>query len=80
MRAPDDEKLRVVRGTASPEELAAVTVVLLTLVHRRPPAPAGHGPVGRARWEVEGGGRGATSWQRGPTDGFGARPCCEQHG
>jgi hypothetical protein len=42
--------LRVERGAAEPEELAAVTAVLLARAAAQPPAMAGDGARPKARW------------------------------
>ncbi|GHG42574.1 acyl-CoA carboxylase subunit epsilon [Streptomyces hydrogenans] len=79
MSGPGGEELRVVRGAASPEELAAVTAVLLAVTRNRPADAEGTAPgataPGGTRWRTEGGVRDAASWQRASGDGFGGRPC-----
>ncbi|MFD8548120.1 acyl-CoA carboxylase epsilon subunit [Streptomyces sp. NPDC059649] len=58
--------IRVEKGQASEEELAALTAVLLARAAHRPAAPAGPRATA-ARWrrlERQTGFHGATSWQR----------------
>ncbi|CAL9549412.1 acyl-CoA carboxylase epsilon subunit [Streptomyces sp. enrichment culture] len=62
----DPSLLRVEKGHAAPEELAALTAVLLARANARPAAPA-HRPrstVGWRRLERQSGFRAAHSWQR----------------
>ncbi|MFD8395096.1 acyl-CoA carboxylase subunit epsilon [Streptomyces sp. NPDC059680] len=55
--------LRVERGTATEEELAALTVVLLALRGRRPAEDTQPRPVDGPRWWWRPGGyRGSRSW------------------
>ncbi|MEE1757002.1 acyl-CoA carboxylase subunit epsilon [Streptomyces sp. SP18CS02] len=57
--------LRVEKGHAGPEELAAITAVLLARANARPDAPAVHGrsTAGWRRLERQPGFRTAHSWQ-----------------
>jgi hypothetical protein len=58
---------RVVRGTPTAEELAALTVVLLAAATPDGPNPPGARPRSFARWhrlERVGGFEGARTWQR----------------
>ncbi|MFE1773923.1 MULTISPECIES: acyl-CoA carboxylase epsilon subunit [unclassified Streptomyces] len=60
------DSIRVEKGQASEEELAALTAVLLARAAHRPAAPAGPRATA-ARWrrlERQSGFHGATSWQR----------------
>ncbi|MGG7571286.1 acyl-CoA carboxylase epsilon subunit [Streptomyces sirii] len=60
------DSIRVEKGQASEEELAALTAVLLARAAHRPVAPAGPRATA-ARWrrlERQSGFHGATSWQR----------------
>ncbi|MFE0193097.1 acyl-CoA carboxylase epsilon subunit [Streptomyces sp. NPDC058989] len=64
--APRTDSIRVEKGQASEEELAALTAVLLARAAHRPAAPAGPRATA-ARWrrlERQSGFHGATSWQR----------------
>jgi Acyl-CoA carboxylase epsilon subunit len=50
---PDERALRVVRGHATDEEIAAVTAVVSALLASRPPGagqPAAAGPPARSAW------------------------------
>ncbi|MEV5486327.1 MULTISPECIES: acyl-CoA carboxylase epsilon subunit [Streptomyces] len=62
------DSIRVEKGQASEEELAALTAVLLARAAHRPTAAAPAGPhATAARWrrlERQNGFHGATSWQR----------------
>ncbi|MDT0455424.1 acyl-CoA carboxylase epsilon subunit [Streptomyces sp. DSM 41527] len=62
------DSIRVEKGQASEEELAALTAVLLARAAHRPAAAAPSRPhATAARWrrlERQGGFHGATSWQR----------------
>ncbi|MFF8783478.1 acyl-CoA carboxylase epsilon subunit [Streptomyces sp. NPDC015125] len=62
------DSIRVEKGQASEEELAALTAVLLARAAHRPAAAAPAGPhATAARWrrlERQSGFHGATSWQR----------------
>ncbi|MGW1379826.1 acyl-CoA carboxylase epsilon subunit [Streptomyces sp. NPDC002446] len=61
-----NDSIRVEKGQASEEELAALTAVLLARAAHRPAAPAGPRATA-ARWrrlERQTGFHGATSWQR----------------
>ncbi|MCZ1007318.1 acyl-CoA carboxylase epsilon subunit [Streptomyces lydicus] len=62
------DSIRVEKGQASEEELAALTAVLLARAAHRPAAAASSCPhATAARWrrlERQGGFHGATSWQR----------------
>ncbi|MFH9758042.1 acyl-CoA carboxylase subunit epsilon [Streptomyces anulatus] len=44
--------VRVLRGNPTPEELAAVTVMLVTLASRRGEAPPERPPAGGAAWKA----------------------------
>ncbi|MFJ3214145.1 acyl-CoA carboxylase epsilon subunit [Streptomyces flaveolus] len=59
--------LRIERGRASDEELAALTAVLLLALQQRAATDTDHrpaGPAGRARWSRRPSGhRGSRSWQ-----------------
>ncbi|WP_030866250.1 acyl-CoA carboxylase subunit epsilon [Streptomyces sp. NRRL S-37] len=62
MSTPD---IRVEKGDAGPEEVAAITAILLARAAARPAAPAHHGRA-RAGWrrlEREGGFRAPHSWR-----------------
>ena len=56
--------LRVERGTASEEDLAALTAVLLAL-RARPARPAPHRPAGTPHWGHRP--AGYQGWRAGPT-------------
>ncbi|MEU8684720.1 acyl-CoA carboxylase epsilon subunit [Streptomyces sp. NPDC048611] len=61
------DSIRVEKGQASEEELAALTAVLLARAAHRPAAVPAHPRATAARWrrlERQGGFHGATSWQR----------------
>ncbi|MFJ9418395.1 acyl-CoA carboxylase epsilon subunit [Streptomyces sp. NPDC101227] len=67
MKSPADQPIRVEKGQASEEELAALTAVLLARAAHRPTAAAVGPRHTAARWrrlERQGGFHGATSWQR----------------
>ncbi|MEU6106731.1 acyl-CoA carboxylase subunit epsilon [Streptomyces flaveolus] len=56
--------LRIERGRASDEELAALTAVLMLALQQRAATDTGHRPAGRARWSRRPSGhRGSRSWQ-----------------
>ncbi|MFG2136207.1 acyl-CoA carboxylase epsilon subunit [Streptomyces sp. NPDC048650] len=62
-----DRPIRVEKGQASEEELAALTAVLLARAAHRPAAVVAGPRHTAARWrrlERQGGFHGATSWQR----------------
>ncbi|MFF2926445.1 acyl-CoA carboxylase epsilon subunit [Streptomyces celluloflavus] len=61
------DPIRVEKGRASEEELAALTAVLLARAAHRPAATPAHPHATAARWrrlERQYGFHGATSWQR----------------
>ncbi|MFE1172689.1 acyl-CoA carboxylase epsilon subunit [Streptomyces sp. NPDC058773] len=61
------DAIRVEKGQASEEELAALTAVLLARAAHRPSAAPAHPRATAARWrrlERQIGFHGATSWQR----------------
>ncbi|MFF5894444.1 acyl-CoA carboxylase subunit epsilon [Streptomyces argenteolus] len=62
---PADSVLRVEKGQAGPEELAAITAVLLARASAQPDAPAGRGrsTAGWRRLERTPGFRAPHSWQ-----------------
>ncbi|GGS02351.1 hypothetical protein GCM10010269_46600 [Streptomyces humidus] len=63
MNAPD---IRVEKGHAEPEEVAAITAVLLACAAARPSEPTAHRSRPRAGWrrlEREGGFRAPHSWR-----------------
>lgn len=63
MNSPD---IRVEKGHAEPEEVAAITAILLARAASRPaetPAHAGHARAGWRRLEREGGFRAPHSWR-----------------
>ncbi|MFI9051203.1 acyl-CoA carboxylase epsilon subunit [Streptomyces sp. NPDC053427] len=67
MKSPADQPIRVEKGQASEEELAALTAVLLARAAHRPTATQIGPRHTAARWrrlERQGGFHGATSWQR----------------
>ncbi|MFG3494659.1 acyl-CoA carboxylase subunit epsilon [Streptomyces sp. NPDC047928] len=67
MSTPTAESLlRVEKGHAAPEELAAITAILLARANARPAAPAAHRTRSTAGWrrlERQSGFRAAHSWQ-----------------
>ncbi|MEU8975186.1 acyl-CoA carboxylase subunit epsilon [Streptomyces monashensis] len=59
----EEPALRVERGTATDEELAALTVVLLALRGRPEDEDAQGRPVNGSRWWRRPGHKGSRSWQ-----------------
>ncbi|GAA1378046.1 acyl-CoA carboxylase epsilon subunit [Streptomyces beijiangensis] len=68
MSTPDDSVVRIERGQASPEELAALTAVLLARAasSRRPASGPVHHSAGWLRLERQRTYSTAHSWQKSP--------------